>query len=229
MIDKATHRHIIYQLLKDIFSLPEAKYIAFKWGTMAYFFHALPRFSTDIDLDLLHQTSQSKTYEHISLLAQKYGTVKFKKHLLLSYKEWYDHIKIDLSRKVWQHATYRIIDFYGTSIQVQDTATMVANKLVVCTERIAQRDIFDVWYFLYNNFPINTSLITERTGKSMHSFWSLLLITLQDIPASYKFLDGLWELVDEQQKQFIKSNLRTDLINLVQFRKDFGDKNMQTS
>lgn len=222
MIDKATHRHILYQLIKAIFTLPDAKHIAFKWGTLAYFLHWLPRFSTDIDLDLLHDTNQSDTYAHIAALASRWWTVKQKKHLLLSYKEWYDHIKIDLSRKIWNNNTYQKVDFYGTTIQVQDKATMTANKLVACTERMASRDLFDSRFFLENNFPIHHALIEERTGKSIEQFWRHFLVVLNSLSASYKHLDGLGELLDDTQKLFVKNNLISALIALVRFKKDFS-------
>lgn len=221
MIDKPTHRHILYQLIKDIFTLPEAKYLAFKGGTMAYFFHQLPRFSTDIDLDLLHPLQETATYEHIATLAQKYGRVTKKKHLLVSYKEWYDHIKIDLSRKKRTQTSYTVVDFYGTSLQVQDRWSMVAHKLVACLERQAPRDFFDIWYFLSNNFPIHTLVITERTWRDMPKFREQLFIAISTLPRSYKFLDGLGELVDQPQKTFIKEHLRDELLHLIQFRKDF--------
>lgn len=222
MIDKATHRHILYQLIKAIFQLPEAKHLAFKWGTLAYFFHGLPRFSTDIDLDLLHDTNQSKTYENIAHIAQQFGEVKFKKHLLISYHNGFDHIKIDLSRKIRKNNSYTTVDFYGTQIQVQDLATMVANKLVASLERTAQRDLFDVWFFLSNNFPLNEVLITERTWYTMQQFRTSLFHHIKTLKPSYKFLDGLGELLDDTQKQFVKNNLRSELSNLIQFKKDFS-------
>lgn len=222
MIDKVTHRHTLYHLIKAIFTLPEAKHIAFKWWTLAYFFYQLPRFSTDIDLDLLHDTNETQTYENIAREAQQFGEVKLKKHLLLSYKEGYDHIKIDLSRKIRKNTTYTIVDFYGTSIQIQDKASMVAHKLVACTERKIQRDFFDVRFFLQNNFPINEALILERTEKSMLQFRSHFLDILTALPASYKPLNGLGELLDESQKPFVKNNLIKELINLIQVRKDFS-------
>lgn len=219
MIDKTTHRHILYHLIKEIFAQPEAKYVAFKWWTMAYFLHWLQRFSTDIDLDLLYDSIDM--YSIISRVASKYGDVKLKKHLILSYKKWYDHIKVDLNRKIRKANKYQIVNFYGTSIQVQDQWTMVTNKLVTFIERKAQRDLYDTRYFLKNNFPINESLLTERTALSPHAFRSLLHDKVCELQTSYKPLDGLGELLDEEQKAFVKKHLMTDLINLIQFRKDF--------
>lgn len=46
---------------------------------------------------------------------------------------------------------------------VQDRASIFANKLVALTERNANRDIYDVYFFFKNYFPINRELIVERT------------------------------------------------------------------
>lgn len=49
---------------------------------------------------------------------------------------------------------------------------MAAHKLVAMYERIGKtnRDIFDVWFFLKNNWPINEKIIEKRTGMSMQQF-----------------------------------------------------------
>ena len=49
-----THRNLLLKILKDIYSdTALGPVLGFKGGTAAYFFYDLPRFSVDLDFDLL--------------------------------------------------------------------------------------------------------------------------------------------------------------------------------
>jgi predicted nucleotidyltransferase component of viral defense system len=41
--------------------------------------------------------------------------------------------------------------------------SIFANKLVALYERFKNRDLYDVNFFLKNEFPLNEGIITERT------------------------------------------------------------------
>ena len=49
---------------------------------------------------------------------------------------------------------------------------MAAHKLVAMYQRLgrANRDIFDVWFFLKNKWPINRAIIEQRTNLSYREF-----------------------------------------------------------
>ena len=99
MLNKDLHRIKMYEILQEVFTSEIWKYLAFKWWTACYFFHALDRFSTDLDFDLL-KSNQDIDAEVIKIL-EKYGRVKIGKYnLILSY--WQDdvNIKIDINRKM---------------------------------------------------------------------------------------------------------------------------------
>lgn len=54
MFDINRHKFFMVQLLKEIYSDPElATCLGFKGGTALMLFYDLPRFSTDLDFDLL--------------------------------------------------------------------------------------------------------------------------------------------------------------------------------
>ena len=54
------------QLLKDIFSdALLSSVLAFKGGTATMFFHNLPRFSTDLDFNLLEPEKEEDVYERV--------------------------------------------------------------------------------------------------------------------------------------------------------------------
>ena len=54
MLNKAKHQLLMTQILKEIYSDIEiSSTLGFKGGTCAYFFYHLPRFSVDLDFDLI--------------------------------------------------------------------------------------------------------------------------------------------------------------------------------
>ncbi len=219
MLNIEQHRQILFQMLKDIFSSPLWKSLAFKWWTACYFFHKLERFSTDLDFDII-DNSQDINEKLISII-KKYGKIKIWKKLVLSFGEGLVNIKIDLSRKLWKHNQYEYLDFYGTTIRVQNKATIFANKLVALTERNTNRDIFDVYFFFQKLFPINEELILERTGKNTKQLYEIILRKLEKLPQNYKVLDGLWEVITEKQKFFVKNKLISELKGILKMKIDF--------
>ena len=214
----------MYNILKEIFELPFSNNIAFKWWTACYFIYWLDRFSTDLDFDII---SDSKFWENfdkqIMNILKKYWNLKKWKKLILSY--WYDdiNIKIDLSRKTWKNNKYELVNFFWTDINIQTKDTIFANKLVALTDRkrLANRDIYDVYYFFTNNFSINENLIYERTWKELKEYLKKLLVFLKKLPKNYKILEWLWEVVDEKQKSFIKNKLIHELIWILEMKIQF--------
>jgi predicted nucleotidyltransferase component of viral defense system len=141
--------------------------------------------------------------------------------MVLSYGEHDINIKIDISRNIWKSNQYEIVNFYGTDIRVQDKATIFANKLVALTERSTNRDIYDVWFFFQNMFPISEAVIQERTGKTTREFLKTVEQKLQKLPKNYNILDGLGEVLTEKQKYFVKEKLISELMGIVSFHQNF--------
>lgn len=216
MLDKEYHRQILFQMLKDIFQSELWKSLAFKGGTACYFLYGLDRFSTDLDFDIVEDTENID--EKIIKIAEKYGTIKKGNKIIVSIWEDQVNIKIDINRKIWKANSYELVDFYGTSMWVQDRASIFANKLVALTERNANRDIYDVYFFFKNYFPINRELIVERTWENEFELFEKILQKLKNLPKNYKILDGLWEVLDQKQKIWVKEKLITELIGMLDFR-----------
>lgn len=210
----------MYKILRDIFLSDIGKHLAFKGGTACYFFHGLDRFSTDLDFDLLDTSIQiDKTLEKI---LTKYGTLKkSSRNIILSYGELDVNIKIDVSRNIWEYNQYEIKNFYGIDIKTQEKSTIFSNKLVAFSERGANRDIYDIYFFFQNNFEINTKLIFERTWKNLWEFYADILSKLGKLWTGYNILDGLWEVLDEKQKSFVKEKLVWELIGIIEYKRDF--------
>ena len=67
------------QILKDIYTdVSISPLLGFKGGTCAYFFYKLPRFSVDLDFDLLEITNENKkiVFEKVVAILSKYGQIK---------------------------------------------------------------------------------------------------------------------------------------------------------
>ena len=77
----------------------------FKGGTCAYFFYALPRFSVDLDFDLLSVSEENKelVFKKIITILSKYGQIKdqrvkrFTIFALLSYGDEDYNIKVEVN------------------------------------------------------------------------------------------------------------------------------------
>ena len=67
------------QILRDIYSdISISSLLGFKGGTSAFFFYDLPRFSVDLDFDLLLPTEENKklVFEKVKAIIEKYGAIK---------------------------------------------------------------------------------------------------------------------------------------------------------
>jgi len=219
MLNREKHRMLLFKILKDIFESEIWKNFAFKWWTASYFLYNLDRFSTDLDFDLIE--NEQEVDEKIIKILKKYWEVKKWNRLILSYWNNETNIKIDINRKVWKSNKYELVDFFGTTIKVQDKSTIFANKLVALIERFTNRDIYDVYFFFQNIFDINEELIFERIWKTKKELFISIKEKLQKLSKNYKILDWLWELLDEKQKSFVKNKLIQELIWILEMKISF--------
>lgn len=220
MLNTDKHRQIMFMIIKDIFNSNLWKYLAFKWWTACYFLHSLDRFSTDLDFDLLINIDDID--EEIIKILKKYWTVKKWNNIILSYGDKDINIKVDINRNIWKNNTYEIVNFYWTNIKVQDKSTIFANKLVALLERNTNRDIYDIYFMFKNMFDINEKVAYERTHNDLKKILIDIKLKLEKLPKNYKILDGLWEVLTEKQKYFVKNNLMKDLISILDFKINFN-------
>jgi hypothetical protein len=75
---------------------------------------------------------------------------------------------------------------------------------------------------LKKGFPVNEEVIQERTWNGLHPLLKRILEKLETLPQNYKILDGLWEVLNPDQKQYTKQYLIADLIGLIRMKLDFG-------
>ena len=76
MIDINKHKYFLVQILKDIYSYIElANCLGFKGGTALMFFYDLPRFSVDLDFNLINEGKEKLVYNKVREILLKYGTI----------------------------------------------------------------------------------------------------------------------------------------------------------
>jgi predicted nucleotidyltransferase component of viral defense system len=193
---REAHRQILIKLLIDIFKALDGK-IGFKGGTCAFLFYDLPRISLDLDFDLLTPLEKGDVEVIRALLAER-GTIldsrkkRYTAFFLLNYEKGSPNIKIELNRRIWKNNTYKPVWFLGVEMKIADEATLLTNKLVALTDRMAPvaRDLFDADYFLKLGYTVNEKNI----------------------------LHGLGEVLEEKQKDWVRRELLIDTIREIQKR-----------
>jgi predicted nucleotidyltransferase component of viral defense system len=229
MLNREKHQLIMGQILKDIYNdITISSLLGFKGGTCAYFFYDLPRFSVDLDFDLLvvNEKNQKMVFEKIVAILSKYGEVKnqyikrFTVFALLSYGDDDHNIKIEINvRKLVENIQdhYEMKEYLGISMFVAKKDYLFASKLSALTLRTetAMRDIFDIYYFAKNNWDINAEVIRERTGKTIKEYLTDCITFIEKVKDN-QMLQGLGELVDsEKEKDWIRTHLKTDSIFML--------------
>lgn len=97
-----------------------------------------------------------------------------------------------------------------------DKTSIFTNKIVALYERLYNRDLYDVYFFLQKWFELNENLIKERTWLWIQSFIVDLISKLNSEFDSNNVLSWLGDLVNEKQKNFIKTKLLPETISNLQ-------------
>ena len=227
MLDIEKHKNILIRILKDIYiDNTLGPLLGFKGGTAALLFYGLNRFSTDLDFDLIDSAQEDYVFEKIGKILSFYGKVKQqkKKHFTmfyeLSYSEDGRNIKVEINRRDFG-SKYEVLNYFGISMKVMVKEDMFANKMAALRERAerANRDIFDVWFFLQNNWPINKKLTETRIGLPFEKIIVECLKKIEKVP-NRKILAGLGEILSAKQKIWVKTNLKTEVLFLLRVMMD---------
>ncbi len=228
MFDRNKHKIYLFQILKDIFEDKTLNtLLGFKGGTALMFFYDLPRFSVDLDFNLLDKSREDEVYPKLRDIILKYGKIHDEavKHYgiicVLDYGFGERKLKVEVSNRDYGDS-YEIKNLFGVNIHVMRQADMFAHKLCALLDRssIINRDIFDTWFFLQNKTPINAEIVELRTGMVLSEYIQLCINQLENM-SQHKILDGLGELVDEDMKTFVRNQLVKELVSYLKFYKEF--------
>lgn len=228
MVNINKHKFFLLQILKDICSDIElASCLGFKGGTALMFFYDLPRFSVDLDFNLLDIVKEKIIYEKVRKILLKYGkiydeAIKFYGPIIvLDYGVGERKLKVEISNRQWNNH-YEIKNLLGINMKVMVASDMFAHKLCAMLDRneITNRDIFDTWFFMKNRTAINKAIVEERMEMDLAEYVQQCIDQLEAM-SDKGMLNGLGELMDEEMKKFVRTKLRTETISLLKFYKEF--------
>jgi len=228
MIDVNRHKYIMVQILKDIYADIElSNYLGFKGGSALMFFYDLPRFSVDLDFNLLVTEKENVVYGKIRKILLRYGKIfdeakKFHGPLIvLDYGTNERKLKVEISNRVVDDR-YEIKNLLGINVQVMIQEDMFAHKLCALLDRnmMANRDIFDCWVFMQKQTPVNKSIIETRMGIPLEGYLQKCIERIESLN-SKSLLQGIGELLDEKMKKFVRPGLQVEIIRLLKFYKEY--------
>jgi len=230
-MDKQKHKLYMAQILSLIFKDKElCNVLGFKGGTALMFFHGLPRFSTDLDLNLLDSDKLDLVYNKVRDILTRFGTIDdeakklYGPILVLSYGKGERMLKVEISTRLYDNH-YETKVLAGTDVRVMTIPDMFAHKLCAMGERLSPRDIFDVWFFLQKlHANINESIVVERTGKTIseYAIWCAQRVR----ETSPKLLmQGLGEVIDDNRiKNFVRTKLIEETTDALELFSAFPQK-----
>lgn len=219
MLNKDLHKDIFVSILRDVYSDTLLRTIlGFKGGTAAMLFYGLPRFSVDLDFNLLDPEKKEAVFDRLKEILPKYGTLiqaidkHFTLFFLVNYKKGERGLKIEISKRPLQFR-YVIKNFLGISMLVMIEEDMAAGKLSALLTRklFATRDLFDMWFFLKEHWQINEVIVKENTGLALVQALRKAQTQVKKVKKT-ELLAGLGELLDNKQKAFMKEKLPEELV-----------------
>jgi predicted nucleotidyltransferase component of viral defense system len=204
------------------------KYVQDRRDTAALmFFYNLPRFSVDLDFNLLDISKEQSVFLKIRKILLKYGKIfdevnKFYGTIIvLDYGFGERKLKIEISNRQWDNH-YEFKNLLGIQMNIMVSPDMFAHKLCALLDRkeITNRDIFDSWFFMQKHTPLNKMIIESRMEVPFEDYIQKCIDRLESI-SDRGMLNGLGELVDEEMKEFVRTKLRKETISLLRFYQEF--------
>lgn len=219
MFNREQHKVILVRILKELYTSPALRtLLGFKGGTAAYLFYDLPRVSVDLDFDLLGENKKMEVFHEVEKILLQFGKLSeaIEKRntlfFLLSYGKGERKIKVEISKRP-PDSSFEVKSYLGIPVLLMKKEDMAANKLsaFLTRKKFASRDLFDLWFFLKNNWSINEKVIVSRSEFTLKQALENAVKKIEKIKSS-SLLHGLGELVSDKQKIFIKEKLKDELL-----------------
>lgn len=135
---------------------------------------------------------------------------------MLSYGLLDMNLKIEISRREYPNE-YEIVNWKGFSMKIMKKPYVLAHKMVALTDRtrLANRDLFDIYFFLSEGWQWSEEIILLRTGMSGREYIKKMIEFLET-KRNVNLLENLGEvLLDNKQKHFVKNKLLDELLILL--------------
>lgn len=228
MLNKDLHRTSFINVLRAIYTDPDLRTVlGFKGGTATVLFYELPRFSVDLDFDLLDPGKKEIVFKKVKTILEKLGVLsqawekKYTLFYLLHYQKGERALKIEVSKRSAQ-GTFEPRNFLGISMLVMKQEDMAAGKLsaLLTRKEFASRDMFDLWFFLKNNWQINERVVKEKTDLPLEKALKKALRKVERV-GQQPLLRGLGELLENnKQKAFVREKLQNELVFYIKLYLD---------
>ena len=228
MTDHNRHKFFLVQILKDIYTDIElASWLGFKGGTALMFFYELPRFSVDLDFNLLKPEKEEAVFGKMEAILLKYGTIADKaikfygSIIVLNYGNGERKLKVEISNRYFDNH-YEIKNLLGINMKVMTEPDMFAHKLCALLDRneLTNRDLFDCWVFMQTQTPLNKDLVEFRIEIPLAGYLQKCIDVLESV-SDKGLMHVIGELTDSGMKNFVKTKLRLETIGLLRFYKEF--------
>ena len=227
-INKEYHQKIMLNILADISDDPELSVnLGFKGGTCCYFLYGLDRFSVDLDFDLLNEDKKDCVSKKMKKLLLKYGKARIQGESLsykLKYSDESSVLKIDISDRIDLNKLnqYEVLDIVsGVPLNILNKNDIFAHKLVALKDRfenkkinkaVANRDLYDIYFFFKKGWGFNENIIELRRGISAKKYLEELKGFINKNVSEKNILNGIGALVDDRKRDWIKDNLKKEVI-----------------
>lgn len=228
MLDLNKHRFLLVQILKDIYSdIDLANSLGFKGGTALMLFYSLPRYSIDLDFNLLDSDKSKEVFEKIRKIVSVYGRIKDEavKHfgliIVLDYSQHERNLKVEVSTRSYTDS-YEVKNYLGIPIQVMNLSDMFSHKLCALLDRsmMTNRDIFDCWFLMNQRTPVNQQIVKDRMNVDLATYLQRCMDRIEKVNEN-RILSGLGDLMDEETKRFVKFKLKAEVMSLFRLYKEF--------
>ena len=235
MVNIDLHKSIFIKILREIYSDSLLRNnLGFKGGTAAYLFYELPRFSVDLDVDLLDPVRKTVVLDRLKEILIRFGDLaqasekKNTLFFLLNYKKGERNIKVEISKRP-SKARFIPQNYLGISILVMGKEDMAAGKLsaFLTRRRFAARDLYDLWFFLKSNWQINSSLVEEKTDMTLTRALKNAQAKVKEVKKT-ELLAGLGELLENKQKLWVKEKLIDETIFYLRLYREMYAKSTST-
>lgn len=234
VLNKDLHRTNFLTVLKEIYADPNLRTVlGFKGGTAAMLFYELPRFSVDLDFDLLDPTKKELVFEKIKAILQKLGVLsqawgkQYTLFYLLHYQKRERTLKVEISKRP-SRSEFELKNYLGIPMLVMKQEDITAGKLAALLTRreFASRDMFDLEFFLRNNWTINEQVLKEKTNLTLIEALNEAIKQVETVDKD-QLLAGLGELLeDNKQKTWVKEKMKDELLFQLRLRLSFEQKQL---
>lgn len=135
MLNIDLHRRIFINILREIYSDPLLRTaLGFKGGTAAMLFYDLPRFSVDLDFDLLNPDQKEQVFGKLTEILSRFGKLdqatekKYTLFFLLIYQKGERNLKVEVSKRATR-SNYELKNYLGISMLVMKQLVLPKKQL----------------------------------------------------------------------------------------------------